>query len=334
MNSEYGSYTKNYHLLKPDDKDFYDIEHINGNMDIVDIELDKLDQKTIQLNEAVVDISGLIGTKTDTGGTNTEGTVMAKLNAVLDKNDDTEIDIDSIKELIGQTSNTGGTASSGSVMAKLNKMLSDWTNSRASKIDTINNVIGATANTGGTTQAGTVMAKLNASLQNEVDIKELIGQAANTGGTSNAGTAMAKLNKLLTDWTNARAVKIDTINSAIGTTGSTGGTATAGSVMAKLNALLSKVSGGVGIKSIQRGSFVEDFSVETVKTTKITISTVNPQKTFVIINGGLSAGYSNSSSAVRGYVGTVASTYFNYCAGRASLTIGAGTVGYQVVEFY
>ena len=36
MNSEYGSYTKNYNLLKPDDKDFYDIEHINGNMDIVD----------------------------------------------------------------------------------------------------------------------------------------------------------------------------------------------------------------------------------------------------------------------------------------------------------
>ncbi len=179
MNSEYGSYTKNYNLLKPDDKDFYDIEHINGNMDIVDEELDKLNQKTMQLDETVADISGLIGVKTDTGGTNTEGTVMAKLNA-----------------------------------------------------------------------------------------------------------------------------------------------------------LLSKVSSGVGIKSVQRGSFVEDFNVETVKTTRINISTVNPQKTFVIINGGLSAGYSNSSSAVRGYVGTVASTYFNYCAGRASLTIGAGTVGYQVIEFY
>ena len=46
---------------------------------------------------------------------------------------------------------------------------------------------------------------------------------------------------------------------------------------------LSKVSGGVGIKSVQRGSFVEDFNVETVKTTRINISTVNPQKTFVII---------------------------------------------------
>ena len=55
MNSEYGSYTKNYNLLKPDDKDFYDIEHINGNMDIVDEELDKLNQKTMQLDETVAD---------------------------------------------------------------------------------------------------------------------------------------------------------------------------------------------------------------------------------------------------------------------------------------
>ncbi len=126
---------------------------------------------------------------------------------------------------------------------------------------------------------------------------------------------MGKLNKLITD---------------IGTTGNTGGSATTGTAMAKLNELLSRGS----IKSIQRGTFTEEFSVETAKAITINISTVDPKKTFVIINGGLSAGYASSPSAVRGYVGAVSATSFTYYAGRGSVTIGAGKVSYQVVEFY
>lgn len=221
MDSEYGSYTKNYNLLKPDDKDFYDVKHINDNMDTVDEELYKLSQKTILLDETVVDISGLIGTKTDTGGTTSDGTVMAKLN------------------------------------------------------------------------------------------------------------------KILTDWTNARAGKIDTINNAIGQTNNTGGTASAGTVMAKLNKLLSTVSSGVGIKSVQRGTFEETPTEPGPSTAiKISISTINPAKTFIIINGGASAGYSGSSSAVRGYISAVTSNSFTYQTSRATLAIGNGLVSYQVVEFY
>ena len=67
MEMQYGCYTENYQLLKPDDKDFYDVNHINSNMDIVDEELNKLNQKTIQLDETVVDISGLIGETENTG---------------------------------------------------------------------------------------------------------------------------------------------------------------------------------------------------------------------------------------------------------------------------
>lgn len=295
MNSEYGSYTKNYNLLKPDDKDFYDVKHINDNMDTVDEELYKLNQKTVLLDETVVDISGLIGKKTDTGGTTAEGTVMAKLN----------------------------------------KILTDWTNARAGKIDTINNLIGATNNTGGTSSAGTVMGKLNTSLLNDVEIKNLIGQAGNTGGTASAGTTMAKLNKLLTDWTTARAGKIDTITSAIGQANNTGGTASAGTVMAKLNKLLSTISSGVGIKSVQRGTFEETPTDPGPSTAiKINISTINPSKTFIIINGGASAGYSGSSSAVRGYISAVTSNSFTYQTSRATLAIGNGLISYQVVEFY
>ncbi len=31
MEMQYGCYTENYRLLKPDDKDFYDVNHINSN---------------------------------------------------------------------------------------------------------------------------------------------------------------------------------------------------------------------------------------------------------------------------------------------------------------
>ena len=251
--------------------------------------------------------------------------------------------IDSVKELIGQTANTGGTASAGTVMAKLNKLLTDWTNARAGKIDTIN------------TNASNLNTRLTNTRAEYLDKLADFGAVGDTGGTASAGTVMAKLNKLLTDWTNTRAGKIDTISTNVsnlntrltstragyldklanfGATGDTGGTATAGTAMAKLNALLSKVSGGVGIKSVQKGTFVEELDSETAKSNRINISTVNPQKTFVIVNGGVSSGYSSSSSAVRGYVGKVTSTYFIYYSGRASVTIGKGTVSYQVVEFY
>lgn len=281
------------------------------------------------VQQNIDNVKELIGQPTNTGGTTTAGTVMAKLNKALQNETD-------INALIGATTNTGGTTSAGTVMAKLNKFLTDWTTTRAGYIDTIN----------------TNAARLTSARATKLDN---IGVTGDTGGSASAGTIMAKLNKLLTDWTTTRAGKIDTINTNasnlntrltstragyldklanFGATGDTGGTATAGTAMAKLNALLSKISGGVGIKSVQRGTFVEDFSPETAKANRINISTVDPKKTFVIINGGLSAGYSSSSSAVRGYVGGITATSFTYYAGRASLTIGAGSVSYQVVEFY
>ncbi len=94
------------------------------------------------------------------------------------------------------------------------------------------------------------------------DLNKLIGSAANTGGTTTVGTVMAKLNKLLTDWTNTRAGKIDTIHTNVsnlntrltstrggyldklanfGATGDTGGTSTGGTLTAKVNTALSNI---------------------------------------------------------------------------------------------
>ncbi len=103
--------------------------------------------------------------------------------------------------------------------------------------------------------SGPTQSEIEGVQQNIDDVKEVIGQTTNTGGTLTAGTVMAKLNKLLTDWTNVRAGKIDTINTNaakltdarvgyidklanFGATTDTGGTATTGTAMAKLNKLL------------------------------------------------------------------------------------------------
>ena len=181
MEMQYGCYTENYRLLKPDDKDFYDVNHINSNMDIVDEELNKLNQKTIQLDETVVDISGLIGETENTGGTVTEGTVMAKLNALLDK----------------------------------------------------------------------------------------------------------------------------------------------------------FTSGGVGIKKVQRGTFQEKpAGGSTENDVTITISAVNPEKTFVILRGGAASGYASSPSVVMGYLKSLSATSFTYGGARGSVTVSPAMINYEVVEFY
>ena len=315
--------------------------------------------------------------------------------------------LNDLNKLIGSAANTGGTTTVGTVMAKLNKLLTDWTNTRAGKIDTIHTNVsnlntrltstrggyldklanfGATGDTGGTSTGGTLTAKVNTALSN-------IGQTGNTGGSASAGTIMAKLNKLLTDWTSTRAGYIDklanfgttgetggsttsgtmmaklnkllgdwtttragyinTINTNtsrltttragyidklanFGATGDTGGSTTAGTMMAKLNAILQKViTEGVGVKSVQRGTFQETSTSQDSETAiTVRLTTINPAKTFIILNGGLSAGYSGSSSAVRGYIGSVGTTNFVYKTGRASLTIINGFVSWQAVEFY
>jgi len=198
--------------------------------------------------------------------------------------------LDDIIMLLGATNNTGGTVSAGTVMAKLNKLLTDWTTARAGKIDAIN----------------TNTAKLTDARVGHIDKLANFGATTDTGGTATAGTAMAKLNKLLTDWTTARAGKIDTINTNtsnlntrltstragyldklanFGAVGDTGGTATAGTMMAKLNALITANSKGLKVKSVQHG-YVEAVEINpaTSKTRSITINSVNVNKSIMIIN--------------------------------------------------
>ena len=129
---------------------------------------------------------------------------------------------------------------------------------------------------------------------------------------------------------------IQDVSNLIGEATNTGGTVTAGTVMAKLNALLNKfTSGGVGIKSVQRGTFQEKIVANTTdNTTTITISEVNPSKTFVILRGGATSGYASSPSVVMGYLKSLTATNFTFSGARGSVTVSPSMISYEVVEFY
>ncbi|MEY8321843.1 hypothetical protein AAK894_12365 [Lachnospiraceae bacterium 46-61] len=129
---------------------------------------------------------------------------------------------------------------------------------------------------------------------------------------------------------------IQYVSDLIGEAANTGATVTEGTVMAKLNALLDKfTSGGVGIKKVQRGTFQEKpVANTTANDVTITISEVNPLKTFVILRGGGTSGYASSPSVVMGYLKSLTATNFTYAGARGSVTVSPAMISYEVVEFY
>lgn len=112
----------------------------------------------------------------------------------------------------------------------------------------------------------------------------------------------------------------------IGLTGDTGGSQTAGTVMAKENAILEVLkNGGLPIvKSIQRSSVYTSDSSKT-----ITISKVNPLKTIVLVNGGISSS-GGGNAGMPAYVGGLTETSVTIYAPAN----GGITASIQVVEFY
>lgn len=160
-----------------------------------------------------------IGATSDTGGTATAGTIMAKLNKLIaDGANSSSGDIGTVNDNIGKTTDTGGTTSAGTVMAKINKLLTDWTTTRAGYITNLNSRltstrasrldnIGTAGDTGGSATAGTIMAKLNALL-----------------GSGGSGTKIKSIQhgyvektysfNVEVDENKARKIKINTINSS------------------------------------------------------------------------------------------------------------------------
>lgn len=109
----------------------------------------------------------------------------------------------------------------------------------------------------------------------------------------------------------------------IGNAADTGGSVAAGTVMGKLNVLLSNLS---VIKSIQRGTITMEQGGSGNKT--ISIGAINPNKTFVYLDGfSGSSGNSGSgrdSTYVTELTNNELTVYFTtHC-----------TIGYEIIEFY
>ena len=144
-----------------------------------------------------------------------------------------------------------------------------------------------------------------------------------------------KVNNLSTEVSGAASqTSVDNIASTIGTTTDSGATSTTGTLMGKANAILKGLDSLQlsAIKSIQRGTFLLSSGYKG-KTT-INISTVNADKSIVLLNG---SGPSNTSS-------TYKETYSIYLVNLTSNSFSVGTsddssgakvpFSWQVVEFY
>nr|DAU66762.1 MAG TPA: hypothetical protein [Caudoviricetes sp.] len=117
---------------------------------------------------------------------------------------------------------------------------------------------------------------------------------------------------------------VDEINSKIGTTTDTGGSATTGTVMGKLNTLLSNTGGASVIKSIQWGTASVGSTAE-----RVTITSVNTDKSMVILNGSIVDGNMGGSVYLVGFTATQIRIGNSNSSSRDSFT-----ASWQVIEFY
>lgn len=110
--------TENYGMVMPEGTDLPDITELNGNWETIDNEMARLSD-AVKNNAAVDEVNTKIGTTTDAGGNNSQGSVFAKLNKLINE---------------------------------LNAHITRWGNDKATKIENINTAVtpNHTANAEGT----------------------------------------------------------------------------------------------------------------------------------------------------------------------------------------
>ena len=95
--------TEHYNLVKPDYADAADVSQLNDNMDIIDGILWQLANAGAdeELLKKVQEILDKIGETDDTGGSTVAGTVMAKLNTLIDQDDVQSNKLDTVLTILG-----------------------------------------------------------------------------------------------------------------------------------------------------------------------------------------------------------------------------------------
>lgn len=153
----------------------------------------------------ITSIQSLIGTAKDSGGSTTNGTIMAKENAIL-----------TAVNKIGTANDTGGSTTAGTILGKENAILT-----KVNSISTATNKIGATGDTGGSTTAGTVMGKCNAILNNLATlatnlstISTKVNSIQSSISSSSNSSAIKSIQRGTVTGSDSQTVKINSVNMA------------------------------------------------------------------------------------------------------------------------
>ena len=158
---------------------------------------------------------------------------------------------------------------------------------------------------------GEIKKAVNSDLSKPLNtlIEEKTGAVNATGGTATAGGIFAKLNKLLTDWTTARAGKIDTIATDVGTVKSS----------------VAALAGGGAVKNVQMGYV--SFSSTSSGVYNVSHSAVTLNKSLLIVSmGGTDSPFMFPSVRTE--------TYFSVPRSGSSNVTRNYDLYWQLVEFY
>ena len=182
--------------------------------------------------------------------------------------------------------------------------------------------------------------KINSDMNKPLDmlIEEKTGAINATGGTASTGGIFAKLNKLLTDWTTARAGKIDSIDTTVSSRASQASVdakasqTSVSTLQTTANAINSNVAtllSGRTVKSVQRG-FVE--TAVSMYSTSVGISAVDMSKSLILVSGNAATNYNGYSDAIGEFA---SNTVLVIRSSSASDTVYIfGRLSWQVIEFY
>ena len=290
------------------------IEPLNEEGIIVSVENESIEEVLNSIHDNTENIKISLGSTTDVGGTNNSGTINAKLNKIITNTEN--INFEEGTEILNKLGTSDDTSSSSTIFGKLTDIK-----------DTI------------TTKFTEIISNING-------VNNKIGNTEDSNGTSSTGGIFAKINKLLTDWTTARANKIDSIYT--NTEPSTSSSST-GTLSQKLNyiknligtssdngtttifGLLKKTSSKGIVKNIQRG---------VTTSTSITISTVVPDKCLVLLNNsrvGLNGnGWDNRNEYIYGSIlSSITETKLTITNNETvGFSDGVHEVSWQVIEFY
>lgn len=178
----------------------FDLEG-SSNSGSLNAKLNKIinDNKTIQNNINNTNLN--IGTKTDIVGSTTDGTIYGKLNNIISS-------ILDINTNIGDLSDNTLSSLLNNIDFKLEQISDIKLNEIKTLLGTIND------NDSVNSIFGKLYKIINNTDNNNTNldhIKGILGTTADSNGTNNSGSINSKINKLLTDYTESRANKIDTI---------------------------------------------------------------------------------------------------------------------------